>query len=243
MFRLGLSCTIFSRQRNQFILNPLIFLNKSKSKSFSSTISSYKFEDRIPLQINDQDDNKAIALSHVKSISNKPLLEITIGALFDQQVARYGDQSVLRVIHQDIDWSWNQLQVEVDRMALGLLNLGLKPGDRVGVWLTNCYEWVVSHLATAKAGMILVNVNPAYRAYELEHALNLVGVRALIFAPSFKSSNYLDILHSIIPELKLQCSSHSPNWKSQVRKPNFNILIFYQTDFIFFKYMYRLVQI
>jgi fatty-acyl-CoA synthase len=103
--------------------------------------------------------------------------------------------------HQDVRWTWEELQTEVDTFAAGLMAIGLKPGDRVGIWAPNCVEWVITQFATAKAGLILVNINPAYRLSELEYALNRVGVRALVSAESFKTSRYLDMIRDLAPEL------------------------------------------
>jgi fatty-acyl-CoA synthase len=95
-----------------------------------------------------------------------------------------------------VRWTWRELQEVVDSFAAGLLTLGLQPGDRVGIWAPNCAEWIVAQYATARAGLILVNINPAYRLHELQHALNAVKCKALITAESFKSSKYLEMLES-----------------------------------------------
>ena len=95
---------------------------------------------------------------------------------------------------QDIRWTYRQLAERVDALAAGLLALGLEPGDRVAIWAPNSAEWVVTQFATAKAGLILVNINPAYRLAELEYALNKVGCRALITATAFKTSDYIGMV-------------------------------------------------
>ena len=89
----------------------------------------------------------------------------------------------------------------VDKLAAGLLTLGLQPGDRIGIWSPNNSEWVLTQFATAKAGLILVNINPAYRIAELEYALNKVGCKALILAERFKTSDYVGMLRELAPEL------------------------------------------
>ncbi len=94
-----------------------------------------------------------------------------------------------------------ELQREVDRLAAGLLTLGLDPGDRIGIWSPNNSEWVLTQFASAKAGLILVNINPAYRIAELEYALNKVGCKALILAERFKTSDYIGMLRELAPEL------------------------------------------
>ena len=111
-------------------------------------------------------------LSYAHGASPKPLLSDTIGQHFDHTVDRFGEAEALVVRHQDIRWSWRQLKARVDDFAAGLLDLGLVPGERIGIWSPNNAEWVVVQFATAKAGLILVNINPAYRVTELEYALN-----------------------------------------------------------------------
>jgi fatty-acyl-CoA synthase len=103
--------------------------------------------------------------------------------------------------HQNVRWTYSQLQQQVDDFAGALLGLGLRPGDRVGIWAPNCSEWLVTQYATAKAGLILVNINPAYRLAEVEYALNKVGCKALITACQHKSSNYIAMLKELAPEL------------------------------------------
>jgi len=139
-------------------------------------------------------------LSYVSGTSVRPLLGMTIGAAFDRTVARWGNRSALVVRHQNIHWSYDELAEQVDLLAAGLLSYGLRPGDRVGIWSPNRAEWVVTQFATAKAGLILVNINPAYRPVELQYVLRKVGCRALITATTFKSSDYLGMLTSIAPD-------------------------------------------
>ena len=139
-------------------------------------------------------------LSYVSGTSVRPLLGMTIGAAFDRTVARWGNRSALVVRYQNIHWSYDELAEQVDLLAAGLLSYGLRPGDRVGIWSPNRAEWVVTQFATAKAGLILVNINPAYRPVELQYVLRKVGCRALITATTFKSSDYLGMLTSIAPD-------------------------------------------
>ena len=103
---------------------------------------------------------------------------------------------------QGIRWSYRELGEKVDAFAAGLIALGLKPGERIGIWSPNNAEWVVTQFATAKAGLILVNINPAYRLAELEYALNKVGCRALVTATSFKTSDYVGMINTLAPELR-----------------------------------------
>ena len=139
--------------------------------------------------------------SYVHGASAVPLIGDTIGSHFDKAVERWPEREALVVRHQNIRWTYRDLQREVDALAAGLLALGLEPGERIGIWSHNNSEWVLTQLATAKAGLILVNINPAYRLTELEYALNKVGCRALITMPSFKTSDYIGMLDTLAPEL------------------------------------------
>jgi fatty-acyl-CoA synthase len=130
-------------------------------------------------------------LSYVHGTSGTPLIGETIGVYFDQAVERFGERDALIVRHQQIRWSWHQLKQRVDALATGLMALGLESGARIGVWSPNNAEWVVTQFATAKAGLILVNINPAYRLAELEYALNKAGCTALITATRYPKSSYL----------------------------------------------------
>ena len=139
--------------------------------------------------------------SYVHGASSVPLIGETIGRNFDAAVARWPERQALVVRHQNIRWSYTELKQQVDAVAAGLLALGLEPGDRIAIWSQNNAEWVVSQFATAKAGLILVNINPAYRLSELEYALNKVAAKALILSPRFKTSDYIAMLRELAPEL------------------------------------------
>jgi len=139
--------------------------------------------------------------SYVQGASSVPLIGETIGAHFDAAAGRWRDRPALIVRHQDVRWSYGELKARVDAFAAGLLALGLAPGDRVGIWSPNNSEWVITQFATAKAGLILVNINPAYRRSELEYALNKVGCKALVTADRFKGSDYVAMLREIAPEI------------------------------------------
>jgi fatty-acyl-CoA synthase len=130
-----------------------------------------------------------------------PLLYDTLGGALDKAAERRPDQEAVVVRDQHVRLTFAVLRHEVDRLAAGLIALGLKPGDRVGLWSPNRIEWVLTQYATAKAGLILVNINPAYRAAELEYALNKVECRALITADRFKTTDYIGILRALAPEL------------------------------------------
>ncbi len=143
------------------------------------------------------------APSYVHGAVDAPLIGETIGRNFDHAVARWGDRPGLIVRQQALRWSYAELAERVEAFAVGLLALGLVPGDRIGIWSPNNAEWVVTQFATAKAGLILVNINPAYRLSELEFALNKVGCRALITATCFKTSDYIGMINTLAPELAL----------------------------------------
>jgi fatty-acyl-CoA synthase len=140
--------------------------------------------------------------SYAHGVSSTPLIGDTIGISFDQSAARWPDRPALIVRQQKVRWTYNELKARVDAFAAGLLALGLAPGDRIGIWSPNNAEWVITQFATAKAGLILVNINPAYRTYELEYALNKVGCSVLITAERFKSSDYLGMLRELMPEIE-----------------------------------------
>ena len=159
--------------------------------------------------------------SYAHGASIKPLLGETLGVNFDLAAEKWGDNDALIVRHQGIRWTYNDLKKEVDAFAAGLLGLGLEPGDRIGIWSPNNSEWVVTQYATAKAGLILVNINPAYRVAELEYALNKVTCKALILATQFKSSDYLGMLKELAPEIPLS----KPGSLDSERLPNLKIVI------------------
>lgn len=159
--------------------------------------------------------------SYVCGTSDTSLLYKTIGQAFDETAATYAHREAIVVCHQDIRWSYAQLKAAVDAYASGLIALGLSQGDRVGIWSPNKIEWVITQFATAKAGLILVNINPAYRLSELEYALNLSGCRALILADQFKSSNYVDMLCTLAPEIN---SCKAGNLKAS-KLPNLELAI------------------
>jgi fatty-acyl-CoA synthase len=139
--------------------------------------------------------------SYVHGSSDKPLIGQTIGRFFDDACASHGQREALVVRHQNVRLTYAELKLKVDALACGLRRLGLEPGERVGIWSQNNLEWTLTQFATAKAGLVLVNINPAYRRSELEYALNKVSCRALILSPSFKSSDYLAMLADLAPEL------------------------------------------
>jgi fatty-acyl-CoA synthase len=139
--------------------------------------------------------------AHSIGVTNPPLLEETIGAAFDRTVNRHPDHEALVVPFQGIRLTYRQLGEQVDRVARGLMGIGLGKGDRVGMWSPNNAEWVYVQFAAAKAGVILVNINPAYQTEELRYALTQSGCRALVSAKAFKSSDYAAMIAEVRPTL------------------------------------------
>ena len=149
------------------------------------------------------------------------LLYETIGNCFDRIATQHADDLALIVSHQDIRWTYRELKEQVDRLAAGLLALGIEPGERVGIWGPNSYEWVLAQFATAKIGAIMVCINPAYRLFELEYVLNRVECKAIIAAERFKSSEYLRMLSSLAPEL----ASCEPGYLRSDKLPHLTTVI------------------
>ncbi|KAF2410896.1 AMP-binding protein [Pseudomonas sp. O64] len=142
--------------------------------------------------------------SYTRGVQNKALLTMTIGQALDQTVAQFPGGEALVVRHQQLRYTWQQLGDAVDLYARALLALGLKTGDRLGVWAPNCAQWCIAQFATAKIGVVLVCINPAYRTTELEYALKLSGCQWLLCAGAFKTSDYHAMLQSLLPELAAQ---------------------------------------
>lgn len=139
--------------------------------------------------------------AHVSGDRSVPLLDKTIPELFSETVSKYATLDAAVFVGQDKRFTWSELSDAVDALAAGFLALGLEKGDRVGIWSPNRWEWLVTQFATARIGLILVNINPAYRLTELEYALNKVGCRALVTAAQFKTSDYLGMIETLAPEL------------------------------------------
>ena len=144
---------------------------------------------------------KTLSKSYYCGASTTQIIYETIGVYFDRICEQHPEQDALIVRHQDVRWTYRELQKKVNELATGLLALGIAPGDRVGIWGPNSHEWVMVQLATAKIGAIMVCINPAYRLYELEFALNKVECKVVIAAESFKTSDYLGMLNTLAPEL------------------------------------------
>ena len=160
-------------------------------------------------------------LSFVYGASGTPLLFETLDGVLKRAVAGGPDRAAVVVSQQSIRYSFRELDAAVERVARGFVACGLERGARVGIWAPNCIEWLLTMFAAARAGLVLVNVNPAYRSHELEYALGLVGCRALVFAPAFKGSDYLTILRRLLPEL----DDAQPGLLGSERLPELRLLV------------------
>jgi fatty-acyl-CoA synthase len=160
-------------------------------------------------------------LSRVAGERTVPLLDKTIPQQFAETAQKYAERDAAIFLGQDKRFTWAELSETVDAFAAGLLALGLEKGDRIGIWSPNRWEWVVTQFATARIGLILVNINPAYRLAELEYALNKVGCRALVTAASFKTSDYLGMLATLAPEL----ASAEPGGLKAAKLPSLEVVI------------------
>ncbi|WP_323097385.1 AMP-binding protein [Intrasporangium sp. YIM S08009] len=140
------------------------------------------------------------ALSHTRGETEPPLIEQTIGDNFDATVARFPDREALVDVNQGKRWTYAELQRDVDRLARALLAVGVRTGDRVGIWAPNCSEWTLVQYATAKMGAVLVNINPAYRAHELQYVLGQAGISTLVAAESFRTSDYRGMVEEVREE-------------------------------------------
>jgi fatty-acyl-CoA synthase len=155
------------------------------------------------------------ALSYAHGVSDTPLLGETIGANLARTVAGHGARDALVVRHQDVRWTYAELDERVDRVARALIAAGLERGDRIGIWSPNCAEWVLTQYGSARIGAILVNVNPAYRTSELEYVLNQSGCRLLVAARAFKRSDYVAVVDEVRPACeRLERVVHldTPDW-------------------------------
>ena len=138
-------------------------------------------------------------LSYVNGASDKPLLFKTVWQILEEAADFHPEKAALISHHQNKTLSYKELLKEAGKVANGLLNAGLRKGDRIGIWAPNCIEWVLLQFASAKIGAILVTINPAYRKNELRYALNKVQCKILVMASSFKTSNYVSMINEIAP--------------------------------------------
>lgn len=163
-----------------------------------------------------------VRLSYAYGTSSQPLLGMTIGEKFDQACTQYADQDAVVSVHQNVRLSYKELQAQVNAFACSLLKLGFKKGDRLAIWSPNCVEWTITQFAAFKAGIILVNLNTAYKSNELEYVLNKVSCKGLVIASQFKTTNYQELLLKIAPEIqeaenKLLSSLRLPHLKHVIK--------------------------
>jgi fatty-acyl-CoA synthase len=162
------------------------------------------------------------ALSYSHGVSDVQLLGETIGANLERTVARFGDRDAVVSCHQEVRLTYAEFDAAVNRFASGLMAAGIAKGDRVGIWSPNCAEWVIVQFATAKIGAILVNINPAYRTHELEYALRQSGVKLLISARAFKTSDYRAMVEEVrggLTALQAVVFLDSPEWDELAATP------------------------
>lgn len=160
--------------------------------------------------------------SYSSTSSDTRLLGVTLGQLVDSSAEKFGDRDAIVSCHQNIKKSYSSFKTDVDKLAAGFLSLGLKKGDRVGIWSPNSYEWVLTQFATGKAGLILVNINPAYQTRELEYCLKKVGVAAIVQAESFKTQDYYKMMTSVVDTL---ADSRPGQLKSSTKIPELKHVI------------------
>jgi len=161
------------------------------------------------------------AMSYVSGTADMPLLGHTIGHALDLAALRWPDRMAVIDRKHDIRWTWRDLAMQAEAFAAGLLAIGLRPGERIGIWSLNRAEWILTQFAAAKAGLILVTINPAYRSMEVEFALNRVECSALVTATSFKTSDYIGMLNGLAPEL----ADAAPGQLQAARLPSLRIVI------------------
>ncbi|XP_067944771.1 medium-chain acyl-CoA ligase ACSF2, mitochondrial-like [Watersipora subatra] len=196
--------------RRSFALFPTPFrLQTSNCSGFSRKLSVFHTQ------------RSYIRPSYECSKSAHALNGSTIGAMLQQQVERQPDRDMLVCREDNVRLTYQAFKEKMDDLAAGLIALGVKPGDRVGIWSPNRSEWVLTQFATAAIGAILVTINPAYRVHELEYALNKVGVTTLIMAESFKTQDYYNMVFELCPEL----STCSPGKLKSQRLPTLQTVV------------------
>ena len=167
-------------------------------------------------------DDDQTELSYTRG-EDRPLLNLTIGELLHRTASRYPDRLAVASRHQSQRMTWAQLSDAADRVARGLWSLGIRRGDRVGLWSTNCIEWVMLHMGCARAGAALVNVNPAYRSHELQYTLTRSRMKALFLWHQDKRADYAEILerarHGLTLDLEHTIYFDSPEWSALLDAP------------------------
>jgi len=160
-------------------------------------------------------EDETATLSYARG-ADRPLLELTIGDLLHRTAERYPDRLAVASRHQNARMSWSELSLAADRMARGLWALGIRRGDRVGLWSTNCIEWITMHMGCARAGAALVNINPAYRSHELGYTLERSRMKALFLWHRDKHADYAEILerarHAHTVALEHTVFFDTPEW-------------------------------
>src|SRR5207302_3980881 len=146
-------------------------------------------------------NHRPVTPSYIHGPSETPLLGETIGQCLDRIVAQFPESDAVVSCHQRIRYTWRELHRQVETVARGIMSLGVRRGDRVGMWSPNCAEWLIAQFALAKIGAIMVDINPAYRLRELEHALMQSGVSVLISARGFRNTNYVAMIDELAPKL------------------------------------------
>jgi fatty-acyl-CoA synthase len=162
-----------------------------------------------------------LTLSHDIGATGIPLIEEPIGRHFESMAKRFVDREALVSHHQKVRFTYGELDREANRLASALMRAGLARGDRAGIWAHNCSQWLLMQIATAKAGIVLVNINPAYRVTELEYALNKVGCKMLVTMTAFKTSDYLAIVNDLAPEL----AASKPGQLAAARAPELKTVV------------------
>jgi fatty-acyl-CoA synthase len=162
-----------------------------------------------------------VAVSYVHGAADGPLLGQTVGHALDRAAVAWPDHTALISCAQGIRWTWRELRDRADAFAAGLLALGVRRGDRIGIWSLNRAEWTLTQFAATRAGLILVTINPAYRLSELEFALNQVGCTALVTATAFKGSDYFGMVNTLAPEL----AASVPGQLSAARLPQLRTVV------------------
>ena len=166
-----------------------------------------------------------LGLSYATGLNDQALLGMSIGEKFDQACQQYADQAAVISVHQNIRLSYAELQQQVDAFACSLIALGFEKGDRLAIWSFNCVEWTITQFAAAKVGIILVNLNPAYKRSELEYVLNKVSCKGIVIAPSFKSMDYQAVLTQLAPELNTTIGQTENKQLSLQRLPHLKFVI------------------
>ncbi|AVZ39969.1 MULTISPECIES: AMP-binding protein [unclassified Dietzia] len=162
------------------------------------------------------------ALSHTRGDTDVPLLTQTIADNLAATVERFGDRDALVDVQAGLRWTYTEFHADVRRLASGLLRLGIRTGDRVGIWSPNRWEWVMIQYATAEIGAVLVNINPSYRVHELEYVLKQAGIKAVVAAPQFKDSDYTGMLSQVqpsCPDLEVVVLFGDEEWESMMSGP------------------------